>query len=394
MYAATVTPARIPLLIALLALLTVVAPVSADTPPTGGTVYQVIVEDAATADGKGVFGVVTGPDHPLGEGVDVLSVRDGPDAFSSYLTIRSYTTGTDYVQASAPPASGNLVLPLETYASVIPISGGYRAFYDVPASTTAGESLAITSDVTATGDGPDATVLLSITIANRNAFPVEIGARYLLDISHDGDDGPVASQGGVSHGEEAALAPPETPVVFGNGEYIDYGAPHVPSAVTFAHWNRAFESAFDLAPDGSDITSAGGLDDSALLYYFGGTQSAAVALAPNESVTFSLAVGQTAPEDCANGIDDDRDGQADGQDPDCAAATPTQDPASPSVSPAPSGPATPTPTLGPAGLPAAGGGILGVPASGFAILGGLLLLAAGSAALMVARRTHERRRNT
>jgi hypothetical protein len=387
-----VTPARIAPLFALLVLLAVGAPVRADTPPAGGLVYQVVVEDAPAADGMGVFGVVTGPDHPLGDGADVLAVRDGPDAFSSYLTIRSYTTGTDYVQTSASPASGNLLLPLEPYASVIPETDGYRAFYDVPGTTTAGESLAITSEVTSTGDGPGATVRLTATVANRNVFPVKVGARYLLDISLAGDDGPVVSQGGVTYGEEAALAFPGTPAVIGGGEYVESGGTQAPDAVTFAHWNRAFESAFDLAPDGGDVTSAGGLNDSALLYYFGGTSDSAVTLVPNESAIFSLVLGRTAPEDCANGLDDDRDGQADGADADCATATPTPAAASPSVSPAPSGPATPSPTLGPAGLPAAGGRILGMPASRVAILllGGLVLLVASAGALRLARKPHSR----
>jgi hypothetical protein len=369
--------------------------VRADTPLTGSNAYQVIVEDQAGSDGLGTFGAITGPDHPLGDSVDVLSTHGGIDAYSSYLTVRSYTTGTDYVQTSSAPASGNLVIPLEPYGSVFPVAGGYRAFYDVPASSTAGESLAIASDVTVTGDGLDSVIVLTATITNRNAFPAAIGVRYLLDVSQSGDDGPSVSVEGSTFSNESDIAPVASPVIVSpptiGASFATPSGTAEPDAVVFAHWNRAFESAFDFTPDGSDVASAGGLNDSALLYYFGHTSVRALTLGSNESATFSVSIGQLPAENCSNGIDDDLDGLADAADSDCASPTPAPSTTNPSPSvptPSPPGGATPSPTTGPASLPNAGGGLLGVPAAGFtaAVVAGIVLLAVSAATLRTTRR--------
>jgi hypothetical protein len=99
---------------------------SGDSPSAGNDYYRVSVEDRTGKDGVGVFTIGTGPAHPEGDGQEILFAEDAPgDAATSYITVRSYTTGTDYVQTRRGPGSGNPVAGLDAFGSVEPLPGGY-----------------------------------------------------------------------------------------------------------------------------------------------------------------------------------------------------------------------------------------------------------------------------
>jgi len=130
-----------------------VLPAAADSSVAGNGFFQVIVEDTAGADGLGAFSLRTGPNHPAGGGHDVLfSGASAQDAASSYLTVRSYTTGTDYVQTTRGAASAYLVAPLDALATMEPIgSTGFRTTYVLPGFGDAPDSLRIVSEIEAAG---------------------------------------------------------------------------------------------------------------------------------------------------------------------------------------------------------------------------------------------------
>jgi hypothetical protein len=345
------------------------AAVRADTPPAGNDIFSVIIEDQAGADGQGVFGAITGPAHPLGEGVEVLSLRGSDDAFSSYISVRSYTTGTDYVQTAAGPASNNSVVGLNQYASVSPITGGYRTIYDIPPSSPAAESLELTVDVIVADGG---TINVAATLTNRNTYPIVGGLRFLLDIATIDDDGPAPSVGGVGvESLESVLEPPGAEVDVPPDAVVITASPS-PDSVVLAHWNRAFESAFAFAPDASDVTSPGSLNDSALLYYFGATEAQGLAIAPGGTVTAEMSLAPPAQE---------------------VTPTPTSAPATATEPPSP-GPATSsqqsassTATPGPGALPSTGG-FLGMDSGGVGllVLAGVSVAAATGAGLWWRRR--------
>jgi len=338
----------------------------ADTPPAGTDVFEVIVEDQAGADGRGVFGAMTGPAHPLNEGIEVLSLRGSDDAFSSFISVRSYTTGTDYVQTSAAPASNNPVVGLDQYATVSSITGGYRTVYDIPVSSPSAESLELTVAVSVADSGE---FNIAASVTNRNTFPIVAGVRFLLDIATVSDDGPAPTIGGAGGGSVEATIEPPTAELSVPPEALVITAASTPDSVVLAHWNRAFESAFDFAPDGSDVTSPGGLNDSALLYYFGATEAQGLPIAAGGTVTAGLVLAPPAQE-----------------------ATPTPEP-TPTAQPSTTVPATASPqpstpmaTPGPGALPSTGGWLETNPGGVGLVLAGVAVAMAIIAALWWRRR--------
>ncbi len=141
-----------------------------DSAAAGNGFFAVTVEDERGA-GLGAFTVTTGPDHPLGEGAPLLFAGEGgqPQAGGSYLSVRSYTTGTDYVQTLDGPASGNPVVRLDEWGDVAQLTGdGYRASYDLPGGGQSADSLRIVSDVAVSGSG-----------ASVKAYPVDQTTTFL-----------------------------------------------------------------------------------------------------------------------------------------------------------------------------------------------------------------------
>ena len=341
-----------------------------DSAGAGNDFYRVFVEDGAGADGEGTFTATTGPSHPRGGDQPILFGDDSPfDAATSYLTVRSYTTGTDYVQTTSGPTSANRVVGLDEFASVAPLGAtGYRTTYELPGGDRSPDLLTITSDISAEGATfAGSAIRISATVSNSGPIPVALGIRYLLDVAPAGDDGPALTLGASSGqlSEKTYRPAPEAVELIADGVAV-----HLPLLVRtptvaadqlhrvaladtlkFAYWPDAFGSAFDYASIGRDIASPGGLDDSALLYYFGSTEEGAIRLAPGETATVSISVsGAGTQEICGNQADDDGDGLADAADPDCAPQpTPTPSP------PANDGSPTPAPTRTPSALPRTGG---------------------------------------
>jgi hypothetical protein len=360
----------LPLAAALLAL-SFAAAAHADTPPAGSSVFEVVIEDQAGNDGIGVFGARTGPGHPSGAGDEVLSLRGSGDAFASFLTVRSFTTGTDYVQTAAGPASANPVVLLEPYAAVESAPGGYRVTYDISSASPSAEALEITAEVSVSAEGASSAIRLSSTVTNNNTFPVSIGVRYLLDIATEGDDGPtVHTTGGDVSAESTIGTPPSVQAGTGSGATI-FSTDAPPGQVTLAGWRRAFESAFAFAPDGSDVSSIGTENDTALLYYFGPTEADAITLPPGGSASFLVQAAQAQPS-----------------------PTPTTTPGSTGTPTGPTASRSPvsasaSPTTGPSALPPTGG-FLGLDGNALAVLP-LAVVLLGSASTFALVRVRKRR---
>lgn len=329
---------------------------SGDSPGLGNGVYTVFVEDQPDADGRGTFTIATGQDHPAGEGQGILLNRDGiGDAATSYLTVRSYTTGVDYVQTTADVYSANIVYPLDPLAVITTTEFGYLSAYDL----TEHESLHIESAVSTTGSTfADAAVTLGATVRNDSEVPLQIGLRYLLDLAPGSDDGPrlYSPAGPEGTSLETTFDPAPSAV---NIAPNDFGAANVEFAIRgdgpstllkYAAWDEASASAFDYTTDGQDVASPSGLNDSAVLYYFGSTAESAIAIAPGASITVEVRIVAPRPFIelmCENGSDEDGDTLVDGADPDCPGfVTPT---------PVPGTPLTPTPAVTPKELPNTGG---------------------------------------
>jgi hypothetical protein len=321
----------------------------ADTEAAGNDFYRVFVEDGPEGDGMGVFSIATGPAHPAGAGLTLLHGGGSGDAANSFVTVRSYTTGTDYVQTTSLPASSNLIVGLNEFASVDSIGAtGYRTTFELPGPIDTPEGLRIVSDVNVNGGSfADSAIEITTTVSNLDVIPFRVGLRYLLDLDVAGDDGPIVII------DEPDVAPLATEATFATPEFSGIRAEDnddddepklslvgtvsaeypgiapqtsAPDVLKHAFWSDAFATAFDYTTVDRDITSSPGLDDTV-------------------SISLFTTLPPTVQEDCGNGSDDDGDRLADDKDPDCAP---------PSPSPPPEPTATPTPSPAPVGLPPTG----------------------------------------
>jgi hypothetical protein len=312
-------------------------PAEGDTTGAGNEFFRVFVEDQALSDGRGVFTATTGPAHQAGGYRDVLFNNDRTgDAATSWLTVRSYTTGTDYVQTTGRPASANPVVDLDAFATVEPLaSTGYRTTYDLPGGDQSQDTLRIQSDIDAAGTTlEDARIVLSATLTNTGDIPLALGVRYLLDLAPGGDDGPALETATDAITSEHTFKPaPGVAALLGNGLnvfVIDAGA----DLLHYAYWPDAGAFTFEYAAGAArQIAGPGSLGDSALLYYFGAAQETAINLAPGDSARVSLSIAAEGPDEPQ------------------PSASPTPTPAPETPAPAPSA----SPAQGPVSLPRTGG---------------------------------------
>lgn len=274
----------------------VAAPVSYAV-TAGNNIYRVHVQDVAGS-GRGLYTVTTGPNHPAGAGLNLLFGNGAPG--TTYNTIRSFTTGTDYVQSIHGPQSSNGVVPLDAFGVVTPLLGtggnttGFRTTYTL----TSPDSMTIVADVNVTGTSvATSSVQVTTSVLNTGNTTLSIGIRYLWDYQIGNDDGPTfeaSDSVGSPLSGEAQFSPPSfgkfkivdndsnpnpspTFLVFGTGTgpVATSPPPTTPSLLQYACWPEAFRAAYDYAiVPGRDVgtptspcNNIGG--DSAVLYYFG-----------------------------------------------------------------------------------------------------------------------------
>ncbi len=170
----------------------------------GNSYYQVAVEQTPAGVGLGVYTFATGVMHPVRASFgpqDVLVGHGMPG--TSFTAIRSYTSGTDYVQrtgltlsSGAPPT-----LELEDFVAAgeeaIPVGDpqnptGFMTIYRPGGFAPAPDDLVIRQTAAAIGTTFDnSAVMLKTEITNNGAAAVSVGVRYLWDMMIGAnDDGP------------------------------------------------------------------------------------------------------------------------------------------------------------------------------------------------------------
>jgi hypothetical protein len=281
----------------------------------GNNFYEVFVTNTAAA-GIGQYTVMTGPDHPVtvstGSAKNVL-FGDGTPG-TSYNTIHSYTSGTNYVNAG-DVVTGSIALdPTQPgiTASVAALgTTGFRTTYNLSGPPNTPDELTIVQDVNTHGTTfATSTVEVTTTITNNGSSPVSLGVRYLWDTQIGQDDGPTfqpLSPDAAVLLTEKAFSPPAfsfyriqdndgnatTPLfsVFGTvtGPNTITPAPTAPDLLENASWPGSVDSPFAYTVNPSLDVSSGNqpINDNAVLYYWGATQATAIVLAPGASRTFS-----------------------------------------------------------------------------------------------------------
>lgn len=272
--------------------------------------------------GVGTWAAVTGALHPTGGGNDLMFAETGGaiSPFTNYSTLRVYEGGgtTDYAPlVPFSGAAGSEVL--EQYLaseSTSPLGLGFRTVWGVTP-----EQLEVTQDVFVSGSTfEDSAIYHTVQVRNTGAGAKRIGWRNLYDWQVDDpetDDGPnnqVEVAGGAvvvaattvefSHtpgaGEivrvsiDPGVASYQPLLALGfDPEFEELLSVTVPDEFAYTEWDGAFDSAFDYAVGGVDVSA-----DSAGLSWFGRDLARARVLGPGESVRFTQAIfGVVSQED-------------------------------------------------------------------------------------------------
>ncbi|MCI0696038.1 hypothetical protein L0337_29065 [candidate division KSB1 bacterium] len=306
-------------------------------------VYEAAIEDFIQ-EGVGLYTVRTGLDHPItkrfGKNQDLLGGgASGAQGLpgTSYTTIRSYTSKTDYVQsrfAANDSASGFTTVWLDSalcnedsclfdpkqYITPIGDSGnptGYIITYELPkflAKKPARDQMRITQKINVHGNTfNDSWVEVTTIVKNTGDKTLELGMRYLWDLNIGNDDGPEVFEKvfntslgnrerrldsldfafAMARANEAiGTAPPQYNVfasVITPANFLR--APDQPSRLQLVSWPLAFFKAFDYTVHDSLIINTkddpnarltGG--DNAMQYFWGENHNRALVLSPGDSV--------------------------------------------------------------------------------------------------------------
>jgi len=270
----------------------------------GNGIYTIYVEEG-TPD-FGTYTIATGASHPAtiaaGTPQSVLFGGAAGNPWSTYLTVRSYTSDTEYTTSASPSASpGYTQVDLDAYAgAVTTTSTSVTSNWDV---NTRNDSFSISQTVAVDGTTfENSRVRVTTTITNESQpnVLIDIGIRYEWDIMIDGEDGSYAKTvnpysswfsteqetSTITMEQYQMVNDPANAVFYVNGSVIGPAfspAPTTPTKLQFVDWGSVASEAFDYTPTGQTI--AGPSEDSAVTYFWGDTQNNAIPLADGASTT-------------------------------------------------------------------------------------------------------------
>ena len=288
--------------------------------PTEGTAY---------AD-NGVMGIAVGDEVGTGIGRFWVGLVEQPGQYaerniffdwpgSSYLTVRSYTTQTDYI--SMPPAVAPVpytVFNIDPYGSLAALGPtGFRTTYALPGGATTPDALTIQSDVVVHGSTwSNSSVEETVRVTNNGTASVRIGIRYFWDLMLYQDDGPTFQAFGptgpllvnetdfVAPGFESYELRDNDDDYVPRSAYLAVGgtvsgpawitpAPTAPGLLQYVAWSHAAGQSFEYTSDPTYSIGTPpfgtGHNDAAMLYFFpNGTDG--FDIAPGASVTVSASL--------------------------------------------------------------------------------------------------------
>mgnify|MGYP005841032217 CR=1 FL=1 len=282
----------------------------------GNPFYRILVTEQSDGNGVGTYAVITGPDHPVGPNLNVL--YRFPDGLlgTSYTTVRSYTSGTNYVQRNITRSN---TVWLDAYGTVTPLdSSGFRTTYELPGAPVTPDALTIMSDLQVIGTTfHDSAVEVTTRIRNNGPTEVAIGVRYLWDFQIGRDDGPtlqpINPDGPVFVRETGFVQPtfsgfriqdndanpnPPTFSVYGtvNQSFSATPSTRAPDLLQFVSWRDIANVPFTYTVDPTRMIAIdedptdNQRDDSATTHYFGRDAANALIIAPGAEISVSAAI--------------------------------------------------------------------------------------------------------
>jgi hypothetical protein len=317
---------------------------------TGGNdFYRVVVAETPGGVGLGVYTVTTGLGHPVTGALGPQSVLFGGGIpGTSYTTIRSYTSATDYTQRAALVLTGGAppTLLLEQFVQpgeeAVPVGDpndpeGFVTTYRPGLVAQAPDDLTIVQTAMVVGATFNTSaVKIETAVTNNGTTDVQIGIRYLWDFQiGSGDDGPTYQErspdGSVRIVEVNRLVPgfdtyeitdnndPLGCFTGGNSPFPFFSvqgsvlgpaalSPTAPSRLTYLAWPlisglpdrfgglTPAVNAFDYTPSGVDTATCDiSLDDSGLAYWWGDMPGSALSVAPGATVSVAAYIFSYLP---------------------------------------------------------------------------------------------------
>lgn len=270
----------------------------------GNGIYTIYVENG-TPD-YGTYTIATGASHPAtiaaGTPQSILFGGSAGNPWSTYLTVRSYTTDTEYTSAEGiSPSPGYTQVDLDTYAgAVTTLPGSITSTWTV---NTRNDAFSISQTVAVEGTTiDDSRVRVTTTIANDSqpTAAIEFGIRYEWDIMIDGEDGSYAKTvdpysswfstetetSTINMQQYQLVNDPANAVFYVNGSVLGPAfspAPTAPTKLQFVDWGSVASEAFDYTPTGQTIAGPG--EDSAVTYFWGDTENNAITLGDGQSTS-------------------------------------------------------------------------------------------------------------
>ena len=275
-------------------------------------IYSVSVQDVIGHYGGGTYTVATSSGHPV-PAKNVLYGGVDHDPGSTYLTVRVYETGREYVSTTTGPAPspGYTVVALDGCSPYTALSGN-----EIHTTWTTWEGLLINQTIAVEGSTPaDSRVRVTTRITNNNdTSNLSVGVRYVWDLMIGDEDGSWFAErrpdGNWTDTECEWVPPafwsyvttndPDSSIFSVCGNLTWFGAlipPTPPDMLQFAAWGSSgdgvFDHAFDYSPTGQTLAGSG--SDSAIAYYWGDDETNAITLSPGESVSVTQYLYATPP---------------------------------------------------------------------------------------------------
>jgi uncharacterized repeat protein (TIGR01451 family) len=283
----------------------------------GNGIYKVYVQDL-TGQGVGLYTATTDVLHPIGSVQDVLFGGGFPG--TSYTTIHSFSTSTDY-SAHSGSSGADTVVNLDPYGNTVALgTTGARTTYVLPGPPTTPDALTIVQDVNVNGTTfNNSTIEVTTKVTNNNrtdgGSSVTIGVRYLWDFKVAGDDGPTfqaINPNGLVLVHETDFSAPTfesyqmadndvsaSPFIINGTVTGPSGVvptPTAPSLLQYVSWPNSNNQLFGYATAPTlDIATLGGTDDSAVLYFFGDNSGNAIVIPAGGTTMVSASLFATPP---------------------------------------------------------------------------------------------------
>ena len=291
--------------------------------PSGNTIYEVFVEETGSRIGR--YTARTGPDHPITQSTtvaqNVLFGGSSGSTGTTFNTIRSYTTQTDYVQGIVASSNFTMVNLDLYHVSTTPIgTTGFRTTWQLPGAPTTPDHLRIVQDINVIGTNfQDSRILVRTEVINLGTAIVSIGVRYYWDFQITTDDGPtftsINPDASAISNETDFINPSfefyriqdnvsqvQSPLFSVNSTVNGPSAfnPTVPDLIQFTSWGPGFGQAFDYTTTPTNYVAGGpggyGGGDSAVAMIFGRNPQNAILVWAGGSTTFDAYLFAVEPD--------------------------------------------------------------------------------------------------